>query len=109
MRLPSRTVSEAELRRRFNEGEDWLRTQSGELTAEVRRSGHPSPEGSGEPYCTQSQIVAYSDRMGRRVAVVHQYVRPDGTVGGSGRPDPKMVVEDDVEYRSLPPASSSAE
>ncbi len=109
MRFPSRIVPEAELRRRFNEGEYWLRTESGALTVEVRRSGHPSPEGSGEPYCTRSQIVAYSDRIGRRVAVVHQYLRPDGTVGGSGRPDPKMLVEDGVEYRSVRPGRFGTE
>jgi hypothetical protein len=33
------------------------------------------------------------------VAVMHQYLRPDGTIGASGQPDPKrLVVEGDVWY-----------
>lgn len=108
MTLPARIVSEEELRRRFNEGRYWPRVRSGELRAEVRRDGHPSPDLSGEPYCTRSQIVAYLDAGGRRVAVVHQYRRPDGTLGGSGRPDPKMLVEGGVEFRTTPPRAATS-
>jgi hypothetical protein len=30
--------------------------------------------------------------------LVHQYLRPDGKVGGSGRPDPKAVLDGDTLY-----------
>ena len=51
-----------------------------------------------EPPGTRSQMVAYVDASGQRVALVHQYLRPDGTLGGSGRPDPKLLIEGGVTY-----------
>jgi hypothetical protein len=36
--------------------------------------------------------------LGEKVAGVHQYLRPDGTIGLSGRPDPKEVYIDGVLY-----------
>lgn len=43
-------------------------------------------------------MVAYELPDGSRVALVHQYLRPDGTVGASGQPDPKWLLEDGVIY-----------
>jgi hypothetical protein len=31
--------------------------------------------------------------------MVHQYLRPDGTLGASGLPDPKLVVHEGVVYK----------
>jgi hypothetical protein len=31
-------------------------------------------------------------------ASIHRYLRPDGTLGASGRPDPKRLVEGGVKY-----------
>jgi hypothetical protein len=31
---------------------------------------------------------------GTQVAIVHQYLLPNGTVGASGRPDPKWLLDD---------------
>lgn len=92
-------MPKAELRRMFNHGRYWARAESGELSARVQRDGHPSPDHSGEPYCARSQIVGYDDPLVGRVAVVHQYLRENGTVGGSGRPDPKQIVEAGIVYR----------
>jgi hypothetical protein len=50
-----------------------------------------------QPFGTRSQIIAYFDGD-RKVAIVHQYLRADGSIGGSGRPDPKEITEDDVIY-----------
>lgn len=33
-----------------------------------------------------------------KVAVVHRYLRPDGTLGASGKPDPKRVLHAGVVY-----------
>lgn len=44
-----------------------------------------------EPSCTRSQYVRYVDSDGRMVAEVHRYLRPDGTIGASGVPDPKRI------------------
>jgi hypothetical protein len=84
-------VGPAELRRRFNDGNYWRRAQAGEFTQRVKRDGTPAT--STEPPGTRSQIVAFYDSGGRRVALVHWYLRPDGSLGGSGMPDPKELFE----------------
>ena len=48
-----------------------------------------------EPKCTRSQMVLYSTLEGEPVALVHQYRRKDGTLGGSGKPDPKKLISPD--------------
>lgn len=44
-----------------------------------------------EPRCTRSQIVLYLTSDNEPLALVHQYRRPNGELGGSGRPDPKRL------------------
>lgn len=91
-------VDERDLRRLFNEDGYWQQVKDGILTARIREDGHPSPERSGEPYCTRSQIIAYLDDSGDEIALVHQYLRRDGTLGASGRPDPKRIFVDGTLY-----------
>jgi hypothetical protein len=88
-----------ELRRMFNEGRYRERVEEGELAAFVQSNRHPAP--SFEPFCTVSQTVHYYTRtvpLPQKVAVVHQYLRPDGTLGASGRPDPKAIIQGDTMY-----------
>lgn len=40
-------------------------------------------------------MVWYLSLDGHKLAIVHQYLLPDGTIGGSGRPDPKRMILDD--------------
>ena len=75
------------------------RTQIGELKAVVERSRHPALPLAKEPFCTESQQVSYYDANGNEVARVHQYKRTDGTLGLSGRPDPKRLLQDGILYR----------
>ncbi len=70
------------------------RIDDGRLKQRVVEDSHPSPERSGEPYCTWSQTVAYSDREGNTVVRAHRYLRPDGTLGASGLPDPKSILHE---------------
>lgn len=88
-----------ELRDLFNAGRYWERAQAGEFRASLKREGHPAPEESGQPHCTRSQEVVYFDLEDLEVARVHQYLRPDGTLGGSGRPDPKRLRHEGIYYR----------
>lgn len=45
-------------------------------------------------------MIRYRDRTGKTVAMVHQYLRPDGTLGGRGRrPDPKYLLRDGVIFK----------
>ncbi len=48
-----------------------------------------------------SRMVWYYAMTGdgslRKVALVHEYRRPDGSLGGSGLPDPKrLIVGDEI-------------
>lgn len=86
------------MRRRFNDGRYVDRAATGELTSVVMDS-RPAPEGAGQPPGTLSQMISYRDRGDNEVARAHQYLRPDGTLGGSGRPDPKRLFEDGILYR----------
>ena len=57
------------------------------------RAGTPYKDIPGpprEPPGTRSQSVPYT-LMGVKIAVCHQYLRPDGSFGASGLPDPKLV------------------
>lgn len=98
-------VSATELRAMFNEGRYYERVQAGELVAEVGYNRHPCPPKANQPYCTRSQTVRYVDlQEGREVALVHQYLREDGSLGASGRPDPKRISQGTTIYVvELPP------
>ena len=102
-------VSEDIIRRAFNEGQLWERAQKGQLVPLVRRDSHPDTPPQQEPRCTRSQIIVYHTVDGEPVALVHQYLRPDGTLGGSGKPDPKRLVVGDriIFVRSRPGQSGS--
>jgi hypothetical protein len=56
------------------------------------RAGKPYKDGPGPPHQlpgTRSQTVPFY-LMGHLAAVCHQYKRLDGSIGASGKPDPKM-------------------
>lgn len=81
----------------FNENRYYERMKDGEFRSEIvkqsRRRG-----GDRNVRNTMSQTVEYRDGFGRRVALVHQYRMRDGSLGGSGKPDPKIVVHNDTAY-----------
>jgi hypothetical protein len=94
-----RSASPTELRRLFN-AHHYADIMAGKYLEFVKYSGHPASPLAEEPYCTKSQIVSYEDRVTRvQIARVHRYKRPDGTIGLSGRPDPKSVRIGDIVYR----------
>jgi hypothetical protein len=97
---PVRVVTAQDLRAMFNDGRYWQRAKAGELREVIVRDGHPSAPKANEPFCTRSQTIIYRDRDSRRVAVVHQYLRQDGTLGASGVPDPKKLWRDGVVYEA---------
>lgn len=103
-----RFIEAAEIRRMFNNGNYWQRAEAGELQMDLRRDPHCNPPPSTMPRCTHSQLYYYYDQQQRRVAVVHQYRLPDGTLGASGRPDPKELYVDGVLYRPHPYPSDPA-
>jgi hypothetical protein len=82
--------SKSSIRDKFNQCQFYERLSDGELSATIFKSRHQKPE--SEPYCTHSQILVYWDSSQQPVAMVHQYLRPDGTIGASGKPDPKWII-----------------
>jgi hypothetical protein len=62
---------------------------------------NPPPEDGRqpEPDGTITGLIAIIDpNTNRRVAVAHRLLRPDGSFGASGYPDPKMVLIGNVIY-----------
>lgn len=82
----------------FNDGAYEAQAQSGELRKLVRRDRHPSAAKANVPYCTRSQEIVYTDPNGDEVVTAHQYLQPDGTIGASGRPDPKRILKGGILY-----------
>jgi hypothetical protein len=95
---PIKRVSASELRKLFNASGYWEQSQTGQLQALLRKSKHPVSPLANEPTCTQSQYITYVNQEGEKLAGVHQYLRPDGSLGLSGRPDPKEVFIDGALY-----------
>ena len=57
-----------------------------------------TPDSADEPPGTRSLTVSYVNEVGERVFLVHFYLRSDGSIGGSGKPDPKWLYEGEVVY-----------
>ena len=96
MPSPLRQVDEWTLRSLYREERLAERLSSGDLYSLVLTSA-PASKASEQPRGTASQLVGYFDAHSK-VAEVHQFVHPDGSIGGSGEPDPKMVVSKGVRY-----------
>jgi hypothetical protein len=94
-------IQTTEMQKMFNDGGYWDKTKSGELTTVTLEDRHPSLTVANEPFCTRSQMVSYRDASDNEVARVHQYLRTDGTIGASGRPDPKRLLVNGTLFRLL--------
>ena len=79
--------------KRFNEGGYWEKVLNGEWTAQVIES-NTSFLLKGEPVEITSVMLSYRDAQGDERARVHQFVRPDGSLAASGKPDPKRLFDD---------------
>lgn len=86
------------MRRIFNENNLWEKVKSGELNAVILES-RKAPADAQQGDNTLSQSISYRDSDGNEIARVHQYLKPDNTLGGSGKPDPKRVFHEGVLYR----------
>jgi len=77
---------------------------AGEITFKVNRHKPASAE-SGQPLGTMSQEISYFEN-GVEIVRVHQFVLPDGSLGGSGLPDPKRIYEGNTAYHLRSPAKN---
>jgi hypothetical protein len=94
-------IATTEMQKMFNEGGYWEKAKAGELTMVTLEHRHPSLTAANEPFCTFSQMVSYRDTANNEVARVHQYLRTDGTIGASGKPDPKRLFVEGTLFRLL--------
>jgi len=63
-----------------------------ELREEIIRSSHlAAPKPFPGPFCTHSEFVRYVDSSGKLIVELHRYLRPDGSLGASGKLDPKRL------------------
>src|SRR4030042_3869883 len=86
-RVPATTIRQA-----FNASQHPQNIANGEYEEQFLRNDHlKNPAEREEPTCTRSQAIRYFDADGRWIVEVHRYLRPDGTLGGSGREDPKRL------------------
>lgn len=94
--LPRRETCPTVLRAEFNRRDFEGALLRGEVILQVTRA-YPTPATRGQVAGTVSQMVEYRTPEGDVVARAFRYLRPDGTVGASGRADPKyLVVEGEV-------------
>lgn len=92
-------IEATEMQKMFNDGAFWEKAKSGQFKMVPLENRHPALTAANEPYCTRSQMISYRDASDNEVARVHQYLRPDGTIGASGKPDPKRLFLDGTLYR----------
>lgn len=89
-------MSKAELRQRFAQGDYLNRALAEEWGCCLTRTKRARSR--GEPPGTRSLGISYVNDQGHRIFLVHIYLRPDGTIGASGKPDPKWLFENGVVY-----------
>jgi hypothetical protein len=87
-------VSKSELRPKFNDGGLRQLIESGALRAKrLSNRDLKGPNPWQGPICTHSQYVRCLDSHGRLIVEIHRYLGPNGTLGASGKPDPKRLRE----------------
>jgi len=100
--VKSARVDVWQLRKVFNEAQMWERCLANELTEQRTRTGTPRAD-YNQPDGTLSVASYLVDRDGRRVALVHYYLLPNGRINNNkNMPDPKWCIVGDTRY-SLPP------
>ncbi|MHB1756472.1 MAG: hypothetical protein ACYCT9_03055 [Leptospirillum sp.] len=94
--FPIKRVKEETLRDLFNNAQIETRVASGEVFVTVKKERHPSSPKKNLPYCTRSQFVIYWDQSGIELARAHRYLKPDGSIGASGKADPKRMLHQGI-------------
>jgi hypothetical protein len=95
---PKLRVTAQQIRQRFNEARYLERVERGELEQVMRLDEPLSPaacQSKGYPLGTRKQLLEYFDGA-VRVAMVHRVMFPNGSIGASGLPDPKLLLVDGV-------------
>jgi len=94
-------IGRRELRELFNEQDFTDKIRRGVVSERLLASSPPAAA-SKFPHGTLSQRIAYIDGTGRQCAVIHRFKLPDGSLGGSGLPDPKELLVNGILYKADP-------
>jgi hypothetical protein len=94
LNVQARRVSEWEVRKVFNDLGLAEKVVAGELNEWIERDVPSRPE-LGLPPGTRTRTAWYLDSQLQKVAFVHYYLLPDGSIGASGKVDPKRIILDD--------------
>jgi hypothetical protein len=94
----SQQATSSRLIQLFTDARILQRAKTGELTTLIEKDEHPAAPLANEPVCTRSQYLVYYGPEGNIVAEAHRYLRPDGSIGLSGKPDPKVVKDAGTTY-----------
>ncbi|HTQ68321.1 MAG TPA: hypothetical protein VMI13_06475, partial [Solirubrobacteraceae bacterium] len=87
-------VDDVELQRLFRE-QGCLEPDANGYEVIVADEGPPGPNAPKD--CVVSQMLWYYENR-IKIAEAHRYLRADGSVGASGKPDPKTVRIEDRLY-----------
>ena len=82
----------------FNESMLVERAKAGEIIEIVIHSGLPTPV-KGLPAGSQTQMISYREKSGLEIARAYRFLLPDGSIGASGKPDPKRLLKNGTLYR----------
>lgn len=94
--IPIQLVNEHTLRQLFDDEQILEGVGRGLITA-ISHSQSPASPRSNQPEGTISELVDYFHGH-ELIATAHRFVLPDGSIGASGLPDPKMVVSGGTMY-----------
>lgn len=89
-------VSAEALRQRFASGDYLTRAANGDFGCCL--TDEKTPRSNDEPSGTRSLMVSYLNNALERIFMVHVYLRLDGTLGASGKPNPKWLFENGGVY-----------
>jgi hypothetical protein len=94
---PVERITEWKMRWLFRKHNIWRKVKRGDLTEKILRS-KPAILEAGQILDTKSQSIVYLDALSQQIAKIHQYQHLDGSLGGSGKPDPKQLMIGNIIY-----------
>ena len=97
--MPVNWISSGRIRSLFNGSQYPALIANGSLVAlPLRRTHLQKPSPHQGPLCTHSEVILYQSNEKSLFVIIHQYLKPDGSLGASGRPDPKRIKIDGEIY-----------
>jgi hypothetical protein len=97
MTAPSRSrISERDLQNKFRSDEAGYATRWNELEMACTYDAPAHPD-SGQAPGTRSKLLRFREN-GHTVMLLHFFLRPDGSLGASGKFDPKLLMVNGVQF-----------